>query len=91
MAAVIEVELGAVERAQAERPGALGELHRAGDRVVVGQRERLVALLERADHELLWQRGAVEERVGRVGVQLRVHRTYVRMAVKLDIRPLTNY
>ena len=74
MAAVIQIDLGAVQRAQAERPRALGELHRAGDRVVVGQREGLVAEFERGDHELLGQRSAVEERVGRVSVQLRVDR-----------------
>ena len=48
----------------------MGKLHRAVDTVVVGQRERAVAELERGGGELLGQRGAVEERVGGVAVQL---------------------
>ena len=80
VAAVVEVELGAVDRPQARAPGAPdGELHRARDRVVVGQRERLIAQRERRGHELVGQRGPVEERERRMAVQLHVHRTYVRI------------
>ena len=50
------------------------ELERAVDAVVVGERERVVAELGRAGGELLRQRRAVEERVGRVRVQLDVRR-----------------
>ena len=83
VAAVVEVELGAVQSAQAERLRALGELHRARNRVVVGQAEALIAELERSEHEFLGQRGAVEERVGRVGMQLRVNR-HERMFALID-------
>ena len=40
VAAARQVDLGAVDRPHPELAGGLGELHRAGDRVVVGQRER---------------------------------------------------
>ena len=43
-------------------------------RVVVGQRQRRVPALERRRHELLGQRGAVEEREGGVAVELDVRR-----------------
>ncbi len=72
MGAALERHLGAGDRAQAERFRGLGELERAVDAVVVGQRERVVAELDGACGELLGQRGAVQERVGRVRVQLDV-------------------
>ena len=72
VAAVVEGQLGAVDRPQPDRAGGVGELHRAVDAVVVGQRERAVAQLERGGGELLGQRGAVEERVGGVAVELGV-------------------
>ena len=53
--------------------GRLGELHRARDAVVVGERHRPVAELGRGGGQLVGQRGAVEEREGRVGVELDVH------------------
>ena len=53
-------------------PRALGELHRAGERVVVCQRERPVAQLARTPRELLRQGDTVQERVGRVAMQLYV-------------------
>jgi hypothetical protein len=56
-----EAELGAVNRAQTQSASCVCELHRAIDAVMVGQRERLVAELERGGGELLGQRGAVEE------------------------------
>ena len=67
-----ERDLGAGDRAQPEVLGGVGELERAVDAVVVGERERVVAELGRAGGELLGLRGAVEERVGRVRVQLDV-------------------
>src|ERR1035437_9361141 len=69
---VEQVDIGAVDRPHAVLGGDLGELHRAGDRVVIGQRERLVAQLTPPPRELFGQRGAVEERIGRVAVQLDV-------------------
>jgi hypothetical protein len=72
--AVGEGHLGAGDRTQAERPGRVGELERAVDPVVVGERERVVAELDGARGELLGQGGAVEERVGRVAVELGVLR-----------------
>jgi hypothetical protein len=41
----------------------VGELERAADGVVVGERERLVAEVGGARGELVGQRGAVEERI----------------------------
>ncbi len=73
VATVGEVELGAVQRPQAQRGCALGELHRARHGVVVGQRKGLIAKLQRGHDELLGQRGAVQKRVGRVCVQFHVH------------------
>ena len=70
VAAVVERQLGAVQRAQPNRLGRLGVLHRAADVVVVGQRERLVPQLARRDGLFVRQRSAVEEREGGVRVQL---------------------
>ena len=70
VAVVLERDLGAGDRAHAEVLGGVGELERAVDAVVVGERERVVAELGGARGELLGQRRAVEERVGRVRVQL---------------------
>jgi len=81
MASLLKVDLGAVDRAQAERPGSHGELHRARDRVVIGQRERLVAQLHRRPGQLVGQRGPIEKREGGVTVELGVgrhERTHVR-------------
>ena len=75
-------EVAAVRRASTSAPwiarspsavGRLRELHRAATRVVVGQRERVVAQLDRRGDELVGQRGAVEEREGGVGMELDVH------------------
>ena len=73
MATILEVDLRPVDRPQPQRVRGLRVLHRPADTVVVGQREDVVALLERRRHELLGQRGAVEERVGGVAVELGVH------------------
>ncbi len=67
-----ERHLRARDRPYAELLRGERELERAAEPVVVGEGERLVAELGRADRELLRQRGAVEEREGRVGVQLDV-------------------
>ena len=72
--AVGERHLGAGDGAQAERLRRVGELERAVDAVVVGERERLVAELDRPRRQLLRLRGAVEERVGGVAVELDVPR-----------------
>jgi hypothetical protein len=70
--AVGESDLGARDRADAERLRRVRELERAVDAVVVGERERRVAELGRLDDELLRQRRPVEERVRRVAVELDV-------------------
>ena len=72
VAAVGEAQLGAVDRAQPQSAGGMRKLHRAVDAVMVGQRERLMAELERGGGELLGQRGAVKEGVGGVAVELDV-------------------
>ena len=69
-----QVDLGAVDRPDAAVGRDLRQLHRPGDRVVVGQSERRIAELARALRQLLRQRDAVQERVGRVAVQLHVGR-----------------
>jgi hypothetical protein len=70
--AVVERDLRPGDRAHAEGGRLVRQLHRAVDGVVVGQRERLVALLGGHGGELARHRGAVEERVGRVRVELDV-------------------
>ena len=70
--AVGERHLGAGDGAQPERLRRVGELERAVDPVVIGERERLVSELDRAGRELLGLGGAVEKRVGGVAVKLDV-------------------
>jgi hypothetical protein len=72
--AVTQGDLGAGERAQAERLRGVGKLERAVEAVVVGEREDVVAELGGAGGELLGQGGAVEEGVGGVRVELDVCR-----------------
>src|ERR1700734_2007637 len=69
------VDLSAMDRPYAIVRCGLGELHRAGDGVVVGERKRRVAQLAGALYELLRQRDTVQERVRRVAVQLDVWRS----------------
>ena len=65
--------LRAVDRAQAPQVArGLRELHRARDRVVVGERQRGVPALQRGGHQLVGQRGAVQEGEGGVAVELDV-------------------
>ena len=71
-----EVDLGAVDRTQPERPRGDRELHRPRDRVVVGQGNRFVPELERGGNDLVGQRGAVEEREGRVAMKFDVWRRH---------------
>ena len=70
--AAVERHLRAGDRPHAERLRRVRELEGAVDAVVVGERERLVPELGRAGGELLGLRRPVEERVGRVAVQLDV-------------------
>ena len=70
VAPVGQRDLGPVDRPQADRLGRLGELHRSGDRVMVGQRKGGVPPLERGGDKLLGLRRAVEEREGRVAMEL---------------------
>ncbi len=67
-----ERHLSTGDCAHPEALARVGELERPVDAVVVGQGEGVVAELRGARCELFRQRGAVEERVGRVGVQLDV-------------------
>ena len=70
VAAVVERQLGPVQRPQPNRPARLRVLHRTADVVVVGERERLVSQLGGRNRLLIRQRGAVEEREGGVRMQL---------------------
>ena len=65
-------QLGPGDRPDPLGVAGAGELHRAPDAVVVGQRHRPVAELGGAQGELVRARGPVEEREGRVGVELDV-------------------
>jgi hypothetical protein len=53
VAAVIQVDLGAVDGPEAEGRGSLGELHRPRHAVVVGEGEGLVAERRRGGGELV--------------------------------------
>src|SRR5918996_2456970 len=57
----------------------MSELERSVDAVVIGERERLVAELGGPQRELLGERSAVEEAVGRMTVELGVGRAHARM------------
>ena len=59
--AVVERDLGAGDRPDAERLRGLGELHGAVQAVVVGERQRLVALLRGGAGQLDRVRRAVEK------------------------------
>ena len=72
VSAALERHLRPGDRPHAERLRRVRELERAEDPVVVGEGERLVAELGRAQRELLGQRGAVQEGIGRVRVELDV-------------------
>jgi hypothetical protein len=53
MPTVTEGQLGAVNRPQPERASGHGELHRPRHRVVIGQRQRRIAVRHRHADELL--------------------------------------
>ena len=72
MRAVRQRHLGAGDRPDAEVLRGVGELERAVDAVVVGERERGIPEFGGADGELLRQRRTVEEGVRRVRMQLDV-------------------
>ncbi len=72
MMAVVERQLGAGDRTDAERLRRLRELHRAVEAVVVGQRKRRVPLLSGGRGQLDRMRRSIEERVGRMAVELDV-------------------
>ncbi len=71
-AADVDRQLAAGDRLQPGRCGRLREHERAAEVVVVGQRERRVALQHRAIDQLLGVGGAVEEGEGGVAVELDV-------------------
>ena len=72
MGAVLERDLGTGDVADPERAQRLGHLHGAVQAVVIGERQRLVALLGGRPRELDGVRRAVEERVGGVAMELHV-------------------
>ena len=66
---------GQLEAADRPQPGLLGrarELHRPEHALMVRQRQRAVALRARGQHDLVDARGALQQRVVAVGVQLDV-------------------
>ena len=63
MAAADERHLGAGDRADSDELCRMGELERAVDAVMIGERERLVAELGRPERQLLGMGGAVQERI----------------------------
>ncbi len=70
-------DLRAGDRAQAPGPRAVRELHRPVQTIVVSERERLIAELQRPQHQLLDVGGAFEEGEVGVGVQFGVrHRLH---------------
>jgi len=71
-AAAGERDLGAGDRAQAEVLRRIRELERPVDAVVVGQSEGVIPELDRPGRELFRERRTVEERIGRVGMELDV-------------------
>ena len=70
VAAVVERQLRAGDRPHVERAQRPRHLHGAVQPVVVGQRESAVALLSRRSSQLGRMRRPVEERVGRVAMEL---------------------
>ena len=72
VAPVGQRDLRPVDRAQADPSGGLRELHRPRDRVMVGERQGGVAAFERGRHELLGLGCPVQEREGRMAVELDV-------------------
>ena len=72
VARALDRHLGAGDRPDPGVLGGMRELERAVDAVVVGESERRVAELRRSRGELLGMRGAVEERVRRMAVELDV-------------------
>jgi len=84
VAAIVEVDLGPVDRAQPERAGGDGELHRARDRVVIGQREGVIPEPDRRSDHVLGQRGPVEERERGVAVKLSVRQGEHMFALGAD-------
>src|SRR6478609_11202490 len=73
MASVRQVHLCSMDRPQPKSARGDCELHRPRDGVVVGQRERLMAELQRGRSELVRKRRAVEEREGRMAMELDIH------------------
>jgi hypothetical protein len=75
--AVREGQLDARDRPDVDRGAGLGEGHRAVQAVVIRDRQRVIAQLGRAQRQLLGQRGALEERVAGMQVQLGGGQTYI--------------
>ena len=65
-------ELGAHDWADSQGLAGRGELHCAPDAVVVGDRQRLVALCRGGGREVVGRGGSVEEREARVAVEFYV-------------------
>ncbi len=75
-----EGDLGACDRPEADVLRGVRELERAVDAVVIGEGERRIAELHRPRDELLRMRGAVEEGVRRVAVELDVGATHYALS-----------
>ena len=88
----LDGDLGAEDRAHRGVQGGHRELHRAGQRVVIGQCEGRVTELGGPAEQLLRQRGAVQERVGGVSVKLGIGRRGAAVARRhalADLRSVT--
>ena len=69
LALVGDANLSAVNRLKPGSLRRLRELHRAAEIVVVGQRQRAVAVSDGGVNELTGARGAIKEREGRMTVE----------------------
>ena len=74
----LDGQLAADDGADADALAGLRELHRPADVVVIGQRQGLVAEAGRGGRQLGGVGGAVQEGVGRMAVELRVHQSRCR-------------
>jgi hypothetical protein len=77
MSAVVERQLGAGDRPDPEWLQRLRHLHGAVKPIVVGQRKGAVTLLSGGPRQLCRMRRSVEERVGRVAVELDIRHEHM--------------
>ena len=77
MAPVGQIDLGPMDRAQAQSAGTDRELHRTRDGVVVGQGEGRISKRERGSDQFVRQRRAIQERERGVAVELDVRHEHM--------------